>query len=66
METFVVRIFVPEDAVADRLCGVVEHSGAEFAQAFRSAEDLVQIVLCELERERVSLDPTQRSAKEEQ
>jgi hypothetical protein len=54
VETFVVRVFVATDANAVPFCGVVERAGTGRAETFQSAQDLIQIVAHELERDRLA------------
>jgi hypothetical protein len=50
METFVVRIFVPNpDGQAVPLCGIVEHVSSGRAEAFQGIHDLASLVACALE-----------------
>jgi hypothetical protein len=51
VETFVIRIFVPADADGVPFCGIVERSGSGRAVSFQGAQDLIQIVLHELQRD---------------
>ena len=59
METFVVRVFVPAEAGSVPFCGVVEVSSSGRAESFRSAHDLIQIVLHELELGRTAAEPAE-------
>ncbi len=49
METFVVRIFVPQGDEKFELAGIVEHSSSGHSERFRGSDRLVEVVLRQLD-----------------